>query len=75
MSGVLDHEPGQGSNMDNKMIVTCGRGKRPGHCSFSQVILINFYKRVIIIILNINILYDPSKYVEKLFQMNIATGK
>ena len=30
-SGVLDHEPGQGSNMDNKMIVKRGRGKRPGH--------------------------------------------
>ena len=27
LSGVLDHEPGQGSNMDNKLIVKNGQGR------------------------------------------------
>ena len=61
-SGLLDHEPGKGSNKDNKMIVKHRQGKRPGKSNhFSQVILINFYKRKKIITWHILILSGPKQ--------------
>ena len=48
--------------MDNKMIVKHGQGKRPGYSDhFSQIVLINFYKREIIITWHILILSGPKQ--------------
>ena len=61
-SGVLDHEPGKGSNMHNKMIIKHGQVKGPGYSDhFFPIALINFHNREIIITWHILILSGPKQ--------------